>query len=272
MKSLANSPLVKSGKPACRPSTKQVGSAMLKGALVIPPLPNAAREGVQTRAQQDAAVTSYGQIMPAAAQAPGGIRRLFAPRTGSNSIRHRGERGNAILEGALIFLPMLALFMGIVDVSLAVFIQSTLTSATREGARFAITYGSSYNGNSCSSSQAGCIVSVVQNYAIGLPQGLASSYITVNYYTANDLSNPVEVCNNGTCTLKGVLPQTLSNGRIVTYANQPGNIVEVVVTGYPWNWLVPLKGYSAGAGVSLGAAAMDVLGGLAVGTIVPPNP
>jgi hypothetical protein len=167
---------------------------------------------------------------------------------------------------------MMAIFLGIVDVSLAVFIQSTLTSATREGARFAITYRPTYNGNSCASSQATCIAQVVQNNAIGLPQGLASSYITVNYYTANDLTNPVEACTSSGCTLKGTLPQTLSNGRIVTYANQPGNIVEVVVAGYPWNWLIPLNGYSAGTGITLGAASIDVLGALAVGTVVPPAP
>lgn len=167
---------------------------------------------------------------------------------------------------------MLVIFLGIVDVSFAVFIQSTLTSATREGTRFAITYGSSYNGSSCASSQATCIAQVVQNNAIGLPKALTSAYVTVNYYTANDLTNPVEVCNAGTCTLKGVLPQTLSNGKIVTFANQPGNIVEVVVAGYPWNWLVPMNGYSVGTGISLGAASIDVLGGLAVGTTVPPAP
>jgi Flp pilus assembly protein TadG len=191
--------------------------------------------------------------------------------------RHR-QRGNAILEGALIFLPMMALLLGIVDVSLAVYIQSTLTSATREGARFAITYGSSYNGNSCASSQASCIAEVVQNNAIGLPAGLNTSYITVNYYTTNDLTHPVEACNSGNCTTSVctvstcTLPQTLSNGTVVSYANQPGNVVEVVVAGYPWNWLVPMPGYQAGTGVTLSAASIDVLGGLAVGTTVPPSP
>jgi Flp pilus assembly protein TadG len=194
-----------------------------------------------------------------------GYRRATAARKSK-------ESGSAILEASLILMPMLALFLGIVDVSFAVYIQSTLTNATREGARFAITYGSTYNGNSCSSSQASCIAQVVQANAIGLPQGLASNYITVNYYTANDLSNPVEACSAGTCTVIGVLPQTLSNGKIVTSANQPGNIVEVVVAGYPWNWLIPLRGYSAGNSISLGAASIDVLGGLAVGTTAPPAP
>jgi Flp pilus assembly protein TadG len=183
-----------------------------------------------------------------------------------------------MLEAALIFLPMMAMFLGIVDVSLAVYIQSTLTSASREGTRFAITYQSSYNGTSCASSQATCIESVVQNYAVGVPGGLASSYITVNYYTANDLSHPVEACNSGSCSTAVctvstcVLPQTLSNGTVVNYANQPGNVVQVVVADYPWNWLMPLPGFTAGKSVTLGANSLDVLGALAVGTSVPPTP
>jgi Flp pilus assembly protein TadG len=192
--------------------------------------------------------------------------------------RRARQGGNAILEGALIFLPLMALSFGIIDFSLTIFIQSTLTTATREGTRFAITYGSTYNGNSCASSQASCIDQVVQFNAVGLLSGLNSSYITVNYYTANDLSHPVEACNSGTCSTSVCtvstcqLPQTLSNGTVVSYANQPGNIVQVVVAGYPWNWMAPMQGFYAGKGIALGAASVDVLGGLAVGTTAPPNP
>jgi hypothetical protein len=107
------------------------------------------------------------------------------------------QRGNTILESALIFLPLMAFCFGIVDVSLAIFIQSTLTTASREGTRLAITFPSSYNGTSCAGSQSTCIAQAVQYNAVGLPSGLASSYITVNYYTANDLSNPVEACKAG---------------------------------------------------------------------------
>jgi Flp pilus assembly protein TadG len=198
-------------------------------------------------------------------------RRTPSPR------RLARQSGNAMLEAALIFLPMMAMFLGIVDVSLAVYIQSTLTSATREGTRWAITFQPSYNGASCTS-QATCIEQVVQNYAVGVPGGLASSYITVNYYTANDLTNPVEACTNGTCSTAVctvatcTLPQTLSNGTVVNYANQPGNIVQVVVASYPWNWLMPMPGFTAGTSVTLGANSLDVLGALAVGTSVPPSP
>ncbi len=187
------------------------------------------------------------------------------------------QNGNAMLEAALVFLPMMAMFLGIVDVSLAVYIQSTLNSATREGTRWAITFQTSYNGTACTS-QSSCITQVVQNYAVGVPGGVPASQITVNYYTANDLSNPVEACTNGSCSTSVcsvstcTLPQTLSNGSIVSYANQPGNIVEVVIPSYSWNWLIPMPNFTAGRSVTLYAASIDVLGALAVGTTVPPSP
>lgn len=199
--------------------------------------------------------------------------------------RRSQQRGSALLEASLIFLPMMAIFLGIVDISLSVFIQSTLTTATREGTRFGITYGSSYNGNSCVASQARCIIQAAEYNAVGLPTLLSSGYITVNYYTANNLSTPVMYCTSAVCTANnicgpggasactnGSMNVTLSNGKIVNYVNQPGNVVEVVVAGYPWNWLIPLPGLQAGTGITLGAASMDILGGLAVGSTSPPSP
>jgi Flp pilus assembly protein TadG len=180
-----------------------------------------------------------------------------------------------MVEAAVTIIPMFAMFIGMVDVSLVVFLQSTLTHATREAARFAITFGSTYNGASCASSQAKCIVQAVQTNGFGFLSGTKGNLVAVNYYTANDLSNPVMVCNSTSCTLRGTLPQTLSNGKVVNYANQPGNVVEVAVSNYPWTWLLPIsaKGYGATpTSISLGSSSMDVLGGLAVGTTVPPAP
>lgn len=180
-----------------------------------------------------------------------------------------------MVEMALVLIPMLVMFFGILDVAMVVFLQSTLMNATQQGTRFAITFSSSYNGTSCATSQATCIAAAVQTNAFGFLSGTKANLITVNYYTANNLSTPIETCNAGTCTVNGTLPQTLSNGTVVTYANQPGNIVEVVVANYPWNWLLPIsaKGYSVTApSINLSASSMNVLGGLAVGTTVPPNP
>ncbi len=179
-----------------------------------------------------------------------------------------------MVEMALVFIPMLVMFIGILDVAMVVFIQNTLMNATREGARFAITFSSSYNGSSCASSQAACIVQATQANAFGFLGGGYANLVVVNYYTANSLTTPVMVCNP-TCNLTGTLPQTLSNGVVVSYANQPGNIVEVVVSNYPWNWMFPVSATGSGStasSVNLSASAVDVLGALPVGTTVPPNP
>ena len=99
------------------------------------------------------------------------------------------------------------------------------------------------------------------------------------------------VCTAGTCTASATvtLPTTYSvttgsstTSVTITYANQPGNIVEVTIPAYPVLWMVPITGFSAGSqvtqngktglGLTLSASAMDVLGGLAQGTVIPPNP
>lgn len=200
---------------------------------------------------------------------------LFASTRGAArqfGLNRSRQRGNTILEASLIILPMFALFFGIIDFAFVFFLQNSFQHAAREGSRFAITYASSYNGTDCTASQFTCITGVVQDNAFGFLGGAKSSYIIVNYYTANDLTNPVMTCQSGTCTLKGTLPQTLSNGNTVTYANQPGNAIEVLVSQYPWNWLVPIKGFSPGTAMNLTASSIDVLEGLPAGTTTPPAP
>lgn len=179
-----------------------------------------------------------------------------------------------MVEAALVLVPTLVIFFGILDVAMVVFIQNTLMNATREGSRFAMTFSSSYNAGSCAASQAACITQVVQTNAFGFLGGTNANRIIVNYYTANNLTTPVMVCNP-TCALTGTLPQTLSNGIIVNYPNQPGNIVEVVVSNYPWNWMFPVSPtnyHLTATSVNLNASAVDVLGALPVGTLIPPSP
>jgi Flp pilus assembly protein TadG len=195
--------------------------------------------------------------------------------------RRKRQGGDSLLEMALIFIPMIALFFGIVDFSFVIFLESTFESAAREGTRFAITFQSAYGGLNCTQGQSACTAQVVQDNSVGFLSGSKAQYINVNYYTANNLSTPVMTCNQGTCTAVGTLPQTLSSGVVVNYANQPGNIVEVAITNYPYVWMVPIhvssptpymQNATPGNGLSLNAAATDVLGGLAVGSTQPPTP
>jgi Flp pilus assembly protein TadG len=206
------------------------------------------------------------------------------------SARRRKQRGNTVLDSALCFLPMMAMFFGIIDVCYAVSIQSLFSQAVRAGSRFAITYSASYNGTPCSS-QAVCIAHVVQDNAVGFLAGTKANSVVVNYYISNNLTTPVMSCNAGTCTAgTPALPYTYTvatptgtTSVTINYANQPGNIVEVTIPSYPLLWMVPIHGFSAGTqvtdfsgtkglGLSLSASAADVLGGLQQGTSIPPTP
>jgi Flp pilus assembly protein TadG len=205
--------------------------------------------------------------------------------------RKKKQRGDAILEWGLCLLPMMAMFFGIIDVCYAVSIQSLFSQAVRAGSRFAITYSSTYNGNTCTS-QAACIAKVVQDNAVGFLAGTRINSVVVNYYISNNLTTPVMSCTPTTCTATGTpaLPYTYTvatttgtTSVTITYANQPNNIVEVTIPSYPLVWMVPLKGFSAGGqvtdlsgntglGLTLSASATDVLGGLQIATNVPPAP
>ena len=121
--------------------------------------------------------------------------------------------------------------------------------------------------------------------------GTKANSIVVNYYISNNLTTPVMTCNAGTCTAgTPVLPYTYTvatttgtTSVTISYANQPGNIVEVSIPSYPLLWMVPINGFSAGSqvtdfsgnkglGLTLSASAADVLGGLQQGTSIPPTP
>jgi len=186
------------------------------------------------------------------------------------------------------------MFFGIIDVCYAVSIQSLFAQAVRAASRWGITYQTTYDGATCTS-EATCMAQVVVDNAVGF-LGSDSSYITVNYYIPPNLSTPVMSCSGGTCTASATvtLPYTYTvttysgntastTSVTINYANQPGNIVEVQIPAYPILWMVPIHGFSAGStvtnsagktglGLTLSASATDVLGGLAVGTVIPPSP
>jgi hypothetical protein len=88
------------------------------------------------------------------------------------------------------------------------------------------------------------------------------TYIQVNYYTPDNLSTPAT---------SGQLPKTV-NGVIITSLNQSGNVLEVKIVNFPWNWMVPLPNYMPGRGLTLTASSVDVLQGLPVGMTSPPSP
>jgi Flp pilus assembly protein TadG len=181
---------------------------------------------------------------------------------GQNRRRRRSQGGNAFIEMSLGFLPFFALIFGILDFSLAIFVNNTLQEAAREGVRYAITYNTTYKGTSYAS-QTLAIQAVVESNSMGfLTTSNGTSYVKVNYYLPNDLSTPAKTSD---------LPKTVNNVYI-QYLNQTGNVVEVQVNNFPWNWMVPLGGYMPGKSLTMSSAASDVLQSYPVGTFSPPSP
>ncbi len=188
------------------------------------------------------------------------------------AVRKPRQKGNDTLEMALGFLPLFALMLGIMDFSFSIFIQSSFQNATREAVRFGITYNLVYNGTTYTS-QTAAMTAVAQNNAFGflnstltLPDGTTgASKIQVNYYFPDNLSTPATSAQ---------LPYTTSTtpSYIVTNLNQTGNVIEVRVSSYPWNWMVPLPNFMPGKSINLSASSLDVLEGLPVGTFTYPSP
>jgi Flp pilus assembly protein TadG len=122
----------------------------------------------------------------------------------------RRRRGAALIELPLVLIPLIALWVAIVDFGFGVFLRCTFQHAVREGVRYAVT----------SRTQAGMghdasIKAAVQRNAMGFLNGeQGASKIHIRYYT----------------------PGTLAE----TQSNAGGNIVEVSVEGYTWAWIAPV--------------------------------
>ena len=160
------------------------------------------------------------------------------------------------------FLPFFALIFGIMDFSLAIFVNNTLQDAAREGVRYAITYNTTVNGTSYSS-QTQAVQAVVESGSMGfLTSSNGTTYIKVNYYLPNNLSTPAKPSD---------LPTTV-NGVYIQYLNQTGNVVEVQINNFPWNWMVPLPHFMPGTQITLSSSSLDVMEGLPVGTFIYPSP
>jgi Flp pilus assembly protein TadG len=184
--------------------------------------------------------------------------------------RHRRQRGHMAAEMALGFLPLFAFFVGILDFSFSIFVQSSFQNATRDAVRFGITYNLTYNGTPYTT-QTLAMEAVAQANAFGfldstlkLSDGTyANTKMQVNYYFPDNLSSPATASQ---------LPYTTSTtpSYIINNLNQTGNVVEMRVNSYPWNWMVPLPNFMPGKSINVSASSLDVLEGLPVGTFTYP--
>lgn len=151
------------------------------------------------------------------------------------------ERGSAMLEAALVFLPLFALIFAIVDFGFAMFLRSTLQHAVREGTRYAVT----------------------SQVSSGL--GHDASVGAVVKYNALGFLNSSAVGSGAGCTICIRYYDPASGNEVA--ANAPGNIVQVSVENYGWTWMAPIWRTSAGLTISVRAA--DRMEGLAPGALSP---
>lgn len=97
--------------------------------------------------------------------------------------RRKTQGGSALLEGALVLLPLLAICFALLDYPLALFIQNTLQGAVREGVRFAITQQTGTSG------QDAAIKAQVETFSMGfltdadITSGV--SLFSITYYNPN---------------------------------------------------------------------------------------
>jgi Flp pilus assembly protein TadG len=115
-------------------------------------------------------------------------RQAVIPR---KSVRRRSQRqgGSAILEGALVMLPLMAIGFALLDYPLGIFIQNTMRHAVREGVRFAVTQQTGAGGQDEASKTA------VKNNSIGFINDsdlnatpTPKATLTVTYYDQSTLA------------------------------------------------------------------------------------
>jgi hypothetical protein len=130
----------------------------------------------------------------------------------------RARRGAAMLELSLAIVPFLALSLAIIDFSVPIFLRTMLTHAVREGSRYGITFQTRPG-----KTQSQSIQDVVMEQSLGFLNGTTGrNMVKVRFYTPTDF-----------------VEQTGSN------RNLGGNIVEVSVEGFSWQYMVPLWRSSA---------------------------
>ncbi|HEY6392196.1 MAG TPA: TadE/TadG family type IV pilus assembly protein [Bryobacteraceae bacterium] len=131
--------------------------------------------------------------------------------------RSKTQSGSAILEGALVILPLMAICFALMDFPLAIFIQNTLRNAVREGVRYAITQQTGAGG------QDAAIKTVVENNSMG-------------FFNEGDLTSTPP---KSTFTITYYDKRTLADAGAGAGSNGEGNICVITAT-IQRGWMAPL--------------------------------
>jgi Flp pilus assembly protein TadG len=144
----------------------------------------------------------------------------------SKALRHfcRDEEGNTLLEFALSCIVLLLLIFGILDCSRALYTDHYVASAARDGTRYAMVRGSSWNGAACTTATTASCTAVsadVTNFVKSVtPSGLLKNSLAVATTWTG------KTATGAACVTGGAV-------------NLPGCVVQVKVS-YFFNFAVPI--------------------------------
>lgn len=145
--------------------------------------------------------------------------------------RRRTRRGVEIIEFTLVFLPLMAFILLLMDLGWGIYARATLQFAVREGCRFAITNQvlNMTNGSGQAFGLVDSVKTVVQERAMGFLGSKTTdagySLIQVRFYDPNS-----------SLTTALAYPTSSSSAQI----NVGGNLVEVSVENYQHNSFAPI--------------------------------
>ena len=120
----------------------------------------------------------------------------------------RGNRGNAFVEFALVFLLLLTMVVGMFEFTWVLFLRATFHHAVREGVRAAIT------GNDQPSGLDARIKSVIQEKSFGLlSSAQLDEHVSVEFFDPN--------CAGATCPVATAEPGSIVRVGINCYSLTP---------------------------------------------------
>jgi len=146
-----------------------------------------------------------------------------------HSRRRPGQAGSALVEFAIVLLPLLGLIFLLMDIAWMIFARATLQDAAREAVRFGVT-GQSKSGLNASIRQ------VAQEHSLGfITSANAASVVGIRYTSPSDSATALSGCA----------------------ATAGGNVLQVSISGLTLAPLAPLL--RSASPLALSANAADVM-------------
>ena len=117
-------------------------------------------------------------------------------------MRPKSQRGNTTIEFTLVGIPLIFLLVSVAGMAFAMLTLHTMQEAVEQGARYAVTHGStcSTGSNTCSVT-VGTLANIVSQQASGISPSVLSVTFTPDSGSANAVPcTPVSSCSGNSTT------------------------------------------------------------------------